>query len=242
MKIIKCLPAAICSALFALIGCQTSPKPVFKVPPSLQAGYVDGGGTLQWAPTGEPFQIYWYGANPCSPNDTLYSDGSSVVTCHVMHGGINGGSYAYDVDKPGTKSAHHKGILMMHVGPCKNCPSPTPPSESQESANSTDQQNGNEVRISCPKPGAATLVEPSAATGLKVGDEVDFEYLGQYPSTGDALTITFPANYCKDLPSPYQNQIVGVGGFCQILSAGTTSYTAQAADCSPNKDATITAQ
>lgn len=248
MKMIKCLAAAAISpALFALVGCPTSPKPVLKVPPSAQATYVDGGGTLQWAATGEPFQIFWYGLNPCSKSDILSSDGSSDVTCHVAYGGVNGGSYLYDVGKPAKdKFVVRNGEFSMHVGPCTNClggPIPTPVGNQELSTSQLGAASGNEVRISCPKPGATTVVDPpTGPTGLKVGDEVAFEYVGQNPPTGEnAFTITFTqSNYCANTSSPIQ----GGYGYCQIALPGTMTYkvdTAKSFQCVTNTKATLTA-
>lgn len=253
MKINKCLAATICSALFALAGCRPSTKPVFKVPPSLQGSYVDGGGLLQWAPTGKPFQIYWLnGQNPCSKSDVLSSDGNSVVTCHVVHGGVYGGSYAYDVDKPGNsdaKLAARNGVYFMHVGPCLNCANSggsSPPNGPQSPALPQGSVNppGNEVRISCPSPntGATTqVVPPNGPTGLKVGDEVVFEFLGPYPQdTQNALTLTFPGNYCQGYSSKYV--IKGLGGSCKVSSTDTVTYNPKAYGCNVNADAFLKAQ
>src|ERR1700676_3179530 len=105
VKIIKFLRTAICLPLLALASCRPSTKPVFKVPPSLQPGYIDGGGTLRWPPTGERFQVFWYGTNPCLESDNLVSDGTTAVTCHVDNVGVNGGSYRYTVGKPDPHAA-----------------------------------------------------------------------------------------------------------------------------------------
>ena len=246
MKIIKHFAVAIYPLLFALVGCHLSPKPIFKVPPSAQDGYVDGGGTLQWPATGEPFEIFWSGLNPCLSNDDLASDGTTTVTCHAMNVGKYGGSYIYDVGRPSKehKLEVQKGIFNMHVGPCTNCLGiPIPVGGQELSSSLLAGGSGNEVRISCPSPGGAstpTLVVPLAGpSGLNVKDFVAFEYIGQNPPPSQQpLTLTFQPNYCTGLSSPYQIQ--GGSAFCQASSAGATPYTAQSDDCASTR-ATLTA-
>src|SRR5271168_3282743 len=99
-------------------GCRHSTKPVFKVPPVLQASFVDVGGILQWSPSGKPFQVYWLNnQTPCLSTDSMVSDGTQNVVCHAF----TPGSYKYDVDKPNTqqlpqgKTQIHTGVSQMHV-------------------------------------------------------------------------------------------------------------------------------
>ena len=232
MKRNKYFAAAICLLSFAQVGCHKPPKPVFTVPPNLQAGYVVGGDTIQWTPTGKPFEIFWNGLNPCTKNDSLKSDGRTVVTCHVFRGGKYGGTYIYDVDVPSKEGAKeykernpgHTGVFVMHVGSCNNCSVASPPLGLGDQELSASAGNGNEVRISCPGNGAATVVvPPNGPSGLTVGDEVVFEYIGANPSDGSpAMTITFQTNDCENLPSP--NTFYGESGFCKIKFPGTVTY------------------
>jgi hypothetical protein len=248
VRMIKCLGAAICPALLALTGCP-SPKPAATAPPIMQTAYVDYQGTIQWLPTGTPFEIYWTGINPC---DTAHvgSDGTTVATCHVLNAGMYGGSYPYYVGKPGQSgidSSKTNGVIYMHVGSCSSCPT-TPAIETTPQTKmkgqvspppvqvSADPVNPNQVQISCPSPGGAstsTKVDPSTGpSGLKKGDTVTFQFSGNNPPPGkQPLTLTFQPNYCSGLSAPYK--IMGLSGSCQVPSstAPTTTYTAQSADC-----------
>lgn len=245
MNRIKRLATAIYPLFFALVGCHMSTKPVLKVPPSSQASYVEGGGTVQWAATGEPFEIVWVGLNPCSTSDVLSSDGNSVVTCHVIHGGIHGGTYIYHVARRTNENklvAQHgsntEGGYVLRTLPCMGCSIIVPPFGSKElSAISQGTGSGNEVNISCPTSGGQTIVSPPAGpTGLKVGEEVVFDYIGENPASGDAFTITFSdSNFCKNY-----TQTNGSSGYCQIAKAETVTYTAKSFQCLQNS-ATLTA-
>jgi hypothetical protein len=240
---------AIYPALLALVGCHPSPKPATTLAPIVQTAYVDYQGTLQWLPTGKPFEIYWTGISPCDKTEAhVVSTGKTVATCHTFGAGTYGGSYPYYVDKPGLASSKtHKGVDYMHVGSCGNCPgTPFPPgnnpgsSQSQVSASPIAVDTGDPVEVSCAKTGDATTVDPSTGpSGLKVGNTVTFEFSGDNPPPSQTpLTITFQPGYCTNLKS---NQIVGTAGSYQISSAGITAYKATTYNCSTNTTPTLTA-
>ncbi len=213
------------------------------MPQSLQGGYVDGGDTLQWAPTGEAFEIYWNGPSPCSSTDSMTSNGTNPVTCHTLYGGGLGGNFVYDVDVPNKPTApSHTGVYMMHVGQCTQCPGSaapppgTPPTTTAPHANAASAivvNKDDEVRISCPASGSQTKVEsPTGPAGLNKGDEVAFKFKGRNPIPPlHQFTIQFDDHgYCSNLKTGY---IQDEGPSCIIAKAATTgTYHVTSAACS----------
>ena len=274
MRMSKCLGAAICLALLALTGCHPSQLTGFQTPPAssfaptasssetaasssvttrgstFEPGDVAHNGTAQWIPTGKSFQIYWYDhQNPClESEDSLVSDGKSVVTCHVHNMLKTGKTYAYDVGKPTKKSKKDvappsNGTFYMHVGGCGNCPTapfPNPQTPSPQTAEASAAQSNTkipDIKVSCPSPGGLqtpTKVDPLAVNGLKAGNIVYFQFIGSDPTsssppdTTTTVTLQTPG-FCDNIPSTEQ------GEYCQVSKAAKdTTYTAQAFGCGPN--------
>lgn len=123
--------------LFLLQGCKE--KLTFVVPPDSYKLVTNAyaGKTVEWAPTGRPFEISWgKGGSPCDPKarDVLISDGTKTVVCHLPRGKY--GDYEFYVGPPtDAKGAGLKpeakaldtspdtttGPYPLHVGRCPGC-------------------------------------------------------------------------------------------------------------------------
>jgi hypothetical protein len=231
VKSIKCLAVAIWPLVIMLVGCYLRR-------PTLQASYVDQGGTMVWSATGRPFQIYWSeNDSPCLASDSLKSDGKSDVVCHAFAAG----SYQYYVDAPSNpKRRETKAppvLFMMHVGTCTGCSIEFSKKNSPQIADNGASPSGGEVDISCSATGVPTTFKPSGGpTGLKVGSDVLFYFKGTYISGTTPMTLTFAAADCANNPKPGQDFIIqGNAGHCQVKNSPTISYRATANLCSESQ-------
>ena len=230
MKIIKCLAVAICLLLFTLVGCYLRR-------PTLQASYVDQGGTMVWPATGRPFQIYFENESPCLTSDSPKSDGKSDVVCHAFAAG----SYQYYVDAP--SSPEHREtkrppvLFIMHVGTCVGCSIIITNKNPPQIANNGTSPSGGEVDISCNAVGVPTTVNPSdGPTGLKVGSDVLFYFKGHYMPGTTPMTLTFAPADCANNPTPGQDFVIqGNSGYCHVNKSPTISYRAKANLCSESQ-------
>jgi hypothetical protein len=228
MKIIKCLALAICPLFFALAGCYL-PRP------TLQASFVDPGGTMVWSATGRPFQVYWFqDQRPCLPSDSTKSDGRNNVVCHAF----TPGSYSYFIDRPADsrrrERAAHPVLFNMHVGTCNQCSILLPSTLSPQGGNSGTSPTSGDVNISCVD-GVTKVDPPTGPAGLTVGSSVVFNFNGTYAGP-NPMTLTFLPTNCSNNQDQTQNFVItGVTGYCTLAKPSTISYAAKAGLCSESK-------
>lgn len=110
------------SLLLLLCGCKSNL--MYVIPPTQNGEAILGyaGKTVQWAPTGQPFQItFWIGGNPCEASDVLVSNGTNSVVCHLPVGEY--GNYEYFVAPP--SSSRNAGQKAGAQALPKDAASPT---------------------------------------------------------------------------------------------------------------------
>lgn len=237
---------ALCS-LFLLESCKV--KVTYVVPPSQDHPEVNtyAGKTIEWAPTGQPFQIIWgTGGSPCDPKDNLQSDGTSTVICHLPAGKY--GDYEYYVAPPSNQNNatpnQGTGPFPAHVGKCSGCPQSDEVKGTTTAANAADktQQHTQQglsnpptllpnlvVKLSCDQSSGVAKADPTPLQA-QIGQKVFWKYYGPYPQSGDIFDIQIPANVCSNHTNG--TTINSDSDYCAM--AASSPYTIKANTCSGN--------
>ena len=234
MKSDKYFGLAIC-AFCLLVGCQKtvvppSTKLVYVVPPSQDnaSGYVDSGQTIEWVPSGQPFQVYFFGDKPCDKNDVLVSnDGTSPVICHTSANQT--GTYSYNIGPPGQSVAPtpKPGAVLSIVGHCNGCTglqgNTTAAAMVQSGQHSEPQATSSDptVTLSCGGSSAGPGVAYPTPIQVPIGGKVYWAFQGTDNPSGLDFTVNIPSGLCSN----YQNgtTISNSSKFCTV--AGKANYT-----------------
>lgn len=208
---------AICSTLCLLAGCCKKPVPITSisdVAPSLGyvSGYADVGAIIQWNPGSQPFQVYFQDdVKPCDPSDSLQSDGTKSVICHVK----TAGSYRYMIGPLALKKFTTGGgvtVFSQHVGSCNGCTKIETPTGAPTKTGKNAQTDQNpppikateDIFLKCGgKPSDPGTADPSTQPAAQ-GDTVYWDFQGTYPSGTpvDIFDVTIPAGICLNSVGP----------------------------------------